>query len=68
MKYVTFAMKEVSYGRYDTSLPLEMENATEEEVKKWLESGQAEFIEYVKHLDTDSAEFAFDYEFEIKEC
>jgi hypothetical protein len=67
MKYVSFAMKEISYSRYDTALPPEMENASEEEIKQWLEDGNAEFIEYVKHLDTESAEFAFDYEFEISE-
>ena len=42
-------------------------DASEEEIKQWLEDGNAEFIEYVKHLDTESAEFAFDYEFEIGE-
>ncbi len=67
MKYVTFAMKETSYGRYSTDLPPELENASEEEIKNWLESGSAENIQYEKHLDTESTEFAFDYEFSIEE-
>lgn len=67
MKYVVFAMKETDYIRYDAPLPPELENASEEEVKKWLRSENVENVEYVKHLNTESAEFAFDYEFEIRE-
>ncbi len=68
MKYVNFAMKEVSYGEYSTVLPQELEDASLEEIKEWLENGGAENIMYVKHLDTEEIEFALDYECEIKEC
>jgi len=68
MKYVNFAMKEESYGKYSVLLSPELENASEEEVKEWLDSGNADGIEYVKHLDTESVDLALDYLFEIQEC
>ena len=66
MKTVYFAKKETSYSRYSVELPKELGNATEEEIKDYICSGNAA-VEYVKHLDTPYAEPDFDYEFDIKE-
>lgn len=65
MKTVYFAMKETTYNRYSVTLPKEMENATEEEIKKYITEKDPE-IQYEKHLDSENQEFDFDYEFDIR--
>lgn len=65
--YIIFAMKETAYNRYSVNVPKEMKNATDEELKEWLESGKAfeHGIEYVKSLDLIESEIDTDYEFKV---
>ena len=65
--YITFAMKQTTYSRYSVDVPKELKHATDEELKKWLESGGAfgQNLEFIKTLDTIESQIDTDYEFEV---
>ncbi len=66
MKVAYFAKKETVYELYSVELPPELENASEEKIKKWVDD-KAENINYEKFMELIDAENDFDYEFDIVE-
>lgn len=65
--YIIFAVKETSYSRYSVNVPKEMKHASVEELKEWVQSGDAysQNVEFVKTLDVLESTPDTDYEFEI---
>ena len=65
--YIIFAVKETSYNRYSVNVPKEMKNASVEELKEWVQSGDAyrQNVEFVRTLDVLESTPDTDYEFEI---
>ena len=65
--YITFAVKETSYLRFSVNVPKEMKDASDEELKKWIQSGDAysQNVEFVRTLDVLESTPDTDYEFEV---
>ena len=63
--YINYAAKHEVIAMYSVEVPKELENASEEELRQWIESGDASDIEYVKELDSYGYDTDLDYLFEI---
>ena len=64
---INFAMKETTFSLYSVTVPKELENASPEKLKNWINSGKVfdENIEFLDHLDTVEGTPDTDYRFEI---
>ena len=64
---IVFAMKETVMNRYSVEVPKKLENASDEELLEWVNSGNVfdEPVEFEKDIDVVESELATDYEFEV---
>ena len=64
---VVFAMEETVMNRYSVEVPKELENASDDELLEWVNSGKVfdESIEFEKDIDIVESELATDYEFTV---